>query len=114
VEKLARDHGLELPKQSAEEERQYRRKTTLIEWVEKACLFFEDQLRKPAGAAAREYLEKRGFGPEAWKRHRMGFAPDGWRMLLDLLTKEGASVEELIEAGLVVQPEEGADGSGTG
>lgn len=110
VEKLARDYGLELPKQSAEEERQYRRKTTLIEWVEKACLFFEDQLRKPAGAAAREYLEKRGFGPEAWKRHRMGFAPDGWRMLLDLLTKEGASVEELIEAGLVVQPEEGADG----
>jgi DNA primase len=110
VEKLARDYGLELPKQTAEEERQYRRKTTLIEWVEKACLFFEDQLRKPAGAAARVYLEKRGFGPEAWKRHRMGFAPDGWRMLLDLLTKEGASVEELIEAGLVVQPEEGADG----
>jgi DNA primase len=56
VEKLARDYGLELPKQTAEEERQYRRKTTLIEWVEKACLFFEDQLRKPAGAAAREYL----------------------------------------------------------
>ena len=31
-------------------------------------------------------------------------------MLSDLLTKEGATVEELIEAGLVVQPEEGADG----
>jgi len=110
VEKLARDYGLELPKQSAAEQQAYKRKTTLIEWVEKACLYFEDQLRKPAGAAAREYLEKRGFGPEAWARHRMGFAPDGWRMLLDLLTKEGASVEELIEAGLVVQPEEGADG----
>jgi DNA primase len=110
VEKLARDHGLELPKQSAAEQQEYKRRTTLIEWVEKACVFFEDQLRKPAGAEAREYLEKRGFGPDAWKRHRMGFAPDGWRMLLEVLTKEGASVDELIEAGLVVQPEEGADG----
>jgi len=110
VEKLARDYGLELPKQSAEEERQYRRKTTLIEWVEKACVFFEDQLRKPAGAAAREYLEKRGFGPEAWKRHRMGFAPDAWRALSDHLTAQGASLEELIEAGLLVQPEDGGDG----
>lgn len=110
VEKLARDYGLELPKQSAEEERRYRRKTTLIEWVEKACLFFEEQLRKPAGAVAREYLEKRGFGPEAWKRHRMGFAPDGWRALSDHLTAQGASVPELIEAGLLVQPEEGGDG----
>ena len=115
VEKLARDYGLELPKSSPEEARQYKRRTTLIDWVEKACLFYEDQLRKPAGAEAREYLQKRGFGPEAWKRHRMGFAPDGWRMLFDLLTKEGATAEELIEAGLVVQPEEGADGqSGKG
>ena len=110
VEKLARDYGLELPTQSAAEQQQYKRRTTLIEWVEKAALFFEDQLRKPAGAEAREYLQKRGFGPEAWKRHRMGFAPDGWRMLLELLTKDGATVDELIEAGLVVQPEEGADG----
>ncbi|MEZ6029635.1 MAG: DNA primase [Hyphomonadaceae bacterium] len=111
VEKLARDYGLELPKQSAEEERQYRRRTTLIEWVEKACVFFEEQLRKPAGADAREYLEKRGFGPEAWARHRMGFAPEGWRNLFEHLTREGATPEELIEAGLVVQPDtEGGDG----
>lgn len=110
VEKLARDYGLELPKASPEEARQYKRRTTLIEWVEKACAFYEDQLRKPAGAEAREYLQKRGFGPDAWKRHRIGFAPDGWRALFDLLIKEGATTEELIEAGLVVQPEEGADG----
>jgi DNA primase len=110
VEKLARDYGLELPKQSAAEQQQYKRRTTLIEWVEKACAFFEDQLRRPGGAAAREYLERRGFGPETWKRHRMGFSPDGWRALSDHLTSQGASLEELIEAGLLVQPEDGADG----
>ncbi len=110
VEKLARDYGLELPKQSAAEQQQYRRRTTLIEWVEKACAFFEMQLLRPGGREAREYLQKRGFDEHAWARHRIGFAPDGWRTLFEYLTKEGASVEELIEAGLVVQPEEGADG----
>lgn len=111
VEKLARDYGLELPTQSPAEQQQYRRRTTLIEWVEKACVFFENQLRKPAGADAREYLQKRGFGPESWARHRMGFSPNGWRALSDHLTAQGAKVEELIEAGLLVQPDgEGGDG----
>ncbi len=107
VEKLARDVGLEMPTQSAGEAREYRKRATLIDWVEKACLFFEDQLRKSAGSEAREYLQKRGFGPETWARHRMGFAPDGWRTLSDYLTKQGATLEELIEAGLLVQPEDG-------
>lgn len=111
VEKLARDYGLQLPTQSPAEQQQYRRRTTLIEWVEKACVFFEDQLRKPAGSEAREYLQKRGFGPESWARHRMGFSPNGWRALSDHLTAQGAKVEELIEAGLLVQPDgEGGDG----
>jgi DNA primase len=106
VERLARDAGLELPAQSPGEVQQYKKRNTLLDWVEKACVFFEDQLRSPAGTEAREYLEKRGFGREAWQRHRMGFAPNGWRTLSDFLTKQGASLEELIEAGLIVQPEE--------
>ncbi len=107
VEKLARDVGLELPRQTEGEVQQYRKRNTLLDWTEKACAFFEDQLRRPTGSEAREYLTKRGFGPEAWTRHRMGFAPDGWRTLSDHLTKQGATLEELIEAGLLVQPEDG-------
>jgi DNA primase len=106
VEKLARDYGLELPRSSAEEVQQYKRRNTLLDWVEKASVFFEDQLRGPGGQEAREYLEKRGFTREAWARHRMGFAPNAWRGLSDFLTKQGATVEELIEAGLLVEPEE--------
>ena len=46
-------------------------------------------------------------GRLAGRQQPWAFAtPDAWRALLDHLTKEGASVEELIEAGLVVQPEE--------
>ena len=107
VEKLARDVGLELPAPSAGEAQQYKRRATLIDWVEKACVFFEEQLRKSGGTEARDYLQKRGFGPEAWARHRIGFAPGGWRTLSDFLTKQGASIDELIEAGLLVQPDDG-------
>jgi DNA primase len=106
VEKLARDAGMEIPKASPEAAQEYRRKTTLVEWVEKACAFYEQQLRSPAGAEARAYLEKRGFGEAAWARHRVGFAPNGWRNLADLLTKQGASIDELIEAGLLVRPDD--------
>src|SRR5262249_55290704 len=72
----------------------------------KACAFFEDQLRGPQGGEERAYLEKRGFGREAWTRHRMGFAPNSWRALSDFLTRQGASLEELVEAGLLAEPEE--------
>ncbi len=108
VERLAGMAGLEMPQASAGEEARYRRRADLQNWVEQAAEYFEGQLLSPAGAAAREYLEGRGFGPSAWKTHRMGFAPDGWRNLLDHLTAKGAKIDELIEAGLLVQP----DGAG--
>lgn len=110
VEKLARDVGLDLPKASPEAAQEYRRKVTLIDWVEKACAWYEQQLRSPAGGEARAYLEKRGFGEAAWTRHRMGFAPSGWRNLSEELVRKGAKVEELIEAGLLVRPEDESGG----
>jgi DNA primase len=108
VEKLASDVGLDLPKQSAEEQQVYKQQVTLRDWVERACQFFEAQLLRPVGAEARQYLEKRGFGEASWRRHRIGFAPDGWRNLFDELVKQGATAEQLVEAGLVVQADDDA------
>ncbi len=105
VEKMAAYAGLELPSASPGEEAKYRRRSSLQSWVELAAEYFEAQLLAPDGAEARRYLEGRGFGPASWKTHRMGFAPDGWRNLLDHLTSKGAKLDELIEAGLLVQPE---------
>ena len=85
---------------------EYKKRTTLLDWVEKASAWYEKQLKRPAGKEAREYLKSRGFGEEAWDRHRMGFAPDGWRNLADELMKQGATLDELVEAGLVVRPED--------
>ena len=50
VEKLAGEAGLELPRQSQEEQQVYVKRMTLLDWVERACQWYEAQLLKPAGA----------------------------------------------------------------
>ncbi|MEZ5937344.1 MAG: DNA primase [Hyphomonadaceae bacterium] len=106
VEKLAGMAGLPMPQASREDAVRFQKRSTLQDWAEKACAWFETQLRSSSGADARAYLERRGFGPDAWTRHRIGFAPDAWRGLSDHLTRQGAKIEELVEAGLLVQPDD--------
>lgn len=108
VEKLAGIAGVPMPQATPEGERQARRQAGLADWVEAATQWFETQLRGSAGAEARAYLERRGFGPDAWARHRLGFAPDGWRNLADALTARGATPAMLLEAGLLATSEDGA------
>lgn len=90
--------------------RQERERSTLNEQIrranELAAGFFVRSLQSPAGAAAREYLRKRGIGEAAIKAFRLGFAPDGWHHLLDFLGKQGIPPKLAEQAGLLV-PKEG-------
>ncbi len=47
------------------------------------------------------YAKKRGLTEESIKSWGLGFAPDSWRGLLEHLTDEGFSVQEMLAAGLV-------------
>ena len=102
MQKLAGEAGIELPAWSAEDEARETRKKSLYEIIELAAQFFEDQLhRARAGDAARIYLQSRGLEPGAWKRFRLGFAPDGNAALKDHLIAKGVALPDMIEAGLV-------------
>ena len=84
---------------SPEEERQAGMRVGLIEIHERACKFFQEQLRRPEAAHAREYLASRGITPEIIAEFRMGFAPDSGFLLRDAL--RGQYDEELLrESGL--------------
>ncbi len=84
---------------SPEEERAARMRGGLIDIHERACAFFQEQLRKPEGATAREYLASRGITPAVIAEFRMGFAPDSGFLLRDAL--RGQWSEELLrESGL--------------
>lgn len=109
VEKLAEEAGMALPKATPEAKEVYDRRVRLYEVCEAACQFFEVSLRGQHGGEARTYLQNRGLHTEAWSRHRLGFAPDEWRALIDHLGQKGYSKSEIVEAGLAVQKEGQAD-----
>lgn len=60
----------------------------------------------PAATKARQYLKKRGLGPEAIERFRLGYAPPDWDQLVRHLRRHysGADLEK---AGLAVPQRQG-------
>ena len=74
--------------------------------MERAQEFFEKTLYRTDGEAAREYLKGRGLSKTAARAFGMGFAPDNFSALKDELIAQGARPEQLIEAGLLVEPED--------
>ena len=58
--------------------------------------------RARAGAKARGYLADRGLDPATQLKFRIGYAPADRFALKEHLGKEGVSVEDMIEAGLVI------------
>ena len=106
VEQLARQAGLEVPRQSREEREKADRQATIQGAVEAASAFFEAQLAGPAGREARAYLERRGLDAAAIRRFRLGYAPEARDALKRAL---GSSFPEplLVEAGLLRKPESG-------
>jgi DNA primase len=80
-----------------------------LELHETAAAWFEEQLRGPEGALAREYLAGRGLTAEGIKTFRIGYAPDSYNALRDRL-KGMADEETLRASGLFASKEQG-DGS---
>jgi len=94
--------GVPMPKveyDSPAEARQAALRGKLIDINERACAWFQEQLRKPDGAYAREYLAGRGLTPEIIAKFRIGFAPESGFLLRDAL--RGQFDEEVMkESGL--------------
>jgi len=109
---VAQKCGIPLPKRefsSPEEAAGARMRAKLLELHEAATAWFEEQLRSPEGAIAREYLAGRGLTPEGIKAFRIGYAPDSFNALRDRLSAM-ADNETLRASGLFSAKEQG-DGS---
>ena len=102
VKTVAVKCGIPLPKRefsSAEEAAESRQRGKLIELHEAAAAWFEQQLRSPEGALAREYLTGRGMTEEGIAKFRIGYAPDSFNALRDRL-QSLADTETLRASGL--------------
>lgn len=107
VERLAAEAGLQMPTPDPRSAEQERQRQGLSDWMEAAAQWFEAALRRPEGKEARAYLERRGLPESEWPRFRLGFSPAGRTALKDYLITKGAKPGELVEAGLLIAPEEG-------
>ena len=119
VRAVAQKIGIPLPKASFSgpaEAQEARLRAALLDAHERACIFFEEQLQRPEGARAREYLTGRGVNEEAIRTFRIGFAPESGFLLRDRL-RPGFDEEIMRASGLFSwkqeagQPEKGSGAS---
>jgi DNA primase len=111
---VAQKCGIPLPKKeysSPEEAAEARLRRKLLDLHEAATAYFEEQLRGPEGALAREYLASRGLDAEGIKKFRIGYSPDSFNALRERLGGM-ADAEALRASGLFSQKqhEDGTQG----
>lgn len=109
VERLAAEAGMALPEPDPEAAARDKHRQGLGDFLDAAATWYEGELRRPGGAAAREYLSGRGLPPEEWSRFRIGFAPPGRTALKDYLIAKGVLPRDLIASGLLIAPEDGGE-----
>jgi len=102
VRLVAQKLGIPLPKatySSPAEARDAKLRAQLYDVQERAAAFFQECLKRPEGARAREYLLERGLEQETIANFRIGYAPDSGFLLRDRLIGEFGE-EVLRESGL--------------
>jgi DNA primase len=90
---VAEKLNIPLPKMefaSPQEAREFKMRGALLDAHEAACAWFQEQLRKPDAAVAREYLAGRGLNEKMIAEFRIGFAPESGFALKDRLKSQFA------------------------
>jgi DNA primase len=107
VEILAREAGMTMPARDPRAAQIADRNTQLAAATEAAVAHFRLQLKTAAGAAARDYLDRRGLDQPTLDRFEIGFAPNARQATFGALTAKGLPADTLIEAGIASKPDDG-------
>ena len=99
VEDLAARYNLEVPREAGGQP-DSGRNNELYELLEQAAQFYRGQLQGSGGRAT-TYLKQRGLSAAAVKDYEIGYAPQGWKNLVNTLGKSAAVKSRLEDAGLI-------------
>jgi DNA primase len=102
VERLAQMAGVPMPKYSREEEVRDEKRKSLHEVMELAAKYFEATLAGRSGAKARGYLADRALDSTTQLKFRLGYGTPERFALKEHLGKQGVSVEDMVETGLLI------------
>ncbi len=101
-EAVAQMAGMPLPAVTPDAARHEQRRKTLYDVMDLAAKFFTDTLASRNGARARGYLGDRSISPAVQLQFRLGYAPGERFALKEHLGGLGISVEDMVEAGLLI------------
>ncbi|WP_112815399.1 DNA primase [Ensifer sp.] len=102
VQQIADMAGVAMPQPDPQAERREKERTSLLDVMELATQYFEDQLQQANGAKARAYLRERGLTGRTIETFRLGFAPDSRNALKEFLAGKGIAKDQIEACGLVV------------
>jgi DNA primase len=91
---LARESGITIPESQYEQESGVRR-ARIYEANKETARFFHQSLMGDGGRKALEYLKNRGITQTTIKRFGIGYAPDSWDSLYNVLKAKGFTDSEL-------------------
>jgi DNA primase len=107
VERLAGEAGVPMPKPDPQYERAAKERLGLLDALEAAAKFYEEELLALAGREALAYAERRGLTRETIATFCVGFASGSRDALKTTLIKKGFTEAQLLDAGLIIKPDDG-------
>lgn len=107
VERLAGEAGMQMPAADPAAAARAAANAWLADAMEAAVRFYRAQLNGARAASARDYLERRGAGPDTIETFEIGYAPEGRTVLIEHLKAKGFDLAKLVAAGLAGKPEQG-------
>ena len=108
VTRLAEEAGLPLPAETPGEAARAQKAQGLAEACEAAAAFFAAMLHRADGRHALDYLHDRGVREDQIEAFAIGYAPGERAALKNHLINKGFREETLVEAGLLIKPDDGA------
>lgn len=104
---LAERYGIPIPKRSHADDPESRLRGALFEMHELAAVSFQRNLEGATGAAAREYLSRRGVNSALALEFRIGFSERAGSALARVLQKQSFAEDAIAASGLVKRREDG-------
>jgi DNA primase len=109
IEALASQAGLPVPQNSPVEREKYDKEKRLLQLLDRATAWFEEQLYTPTGRMGLQYFKQRGLNEDSMRRFHLGYAPQDAQALIRKMTSENFTLDEMLAVGLIKKSDERND-----
>ena len=108
LQQLADKAGIQLPAFNGKNDQSGSDRQDLLDMTRTAARYYVKTLRDPnRGSIGTEYVATRNLNEETIRSFGLGYVPDGWNNLVDVLRKEGYKDSLIAQSGLAKRKDNG-------